>query len=84
MVIVALIISQRLWEVRMSDRHRLEIVQRGGQEHGDNLLGAVKLLQVSWWIAMITEVWYLDRPFIPVLAAFSLTAIVTGQVLRYL
>ena len=84
MGIIAAIILQRLFEIRLSDRNWAEILQRGGQEHGDNLLGAVKVLQVSWWIAMIAEVWYLDRPFLPVLAAVSLTATIAGQILRYL
>ncbi len=82
--IVVAVISQRFLEVRLSDRNRAEILLRGGQEHGDNLLGAVKVLQVSWWLAMIAEVWYLDRPFMPVLAAVALTATIAGQVLRYL
>ncbi len=82
--IVVAVILQRLVEVRLSDRHKAEILKRGGQEHGDNLLGAVKVLQVSWWIAMIVEVWYLDRPFVPALAAVALTATIVGQVLRYL
>ena len=82
--IVAAVILQRLVEVRMSDRHRAEILQQGGTEHGDNLLGAVKVLQVSWWVAMIAEVWLCDRPFIPALAAVALTATIMGQVLRYL
>ena len=82
--IVVAVILQRLVEVRLSDRHKAEILKRGGQEHGDNLLGAVKVLQVSWWIAMIAEVWYLDRPFVPALAAVALTATIVGQVLRYL
>ena len=81
--IVVAVILQRLVEVRLSDRHKAEILKRGGQEHGDNLLGAVKVLQVSWWIAMIVEVWYLDRPFMPVLAAVALTATIAGQILRY-
>ena len=37
--IVVAVILQRLLEVRLSDRNRAEILQRGGQEHGDNLLG---------------------------------------------
>ncbi|WP_424102085.1 isoprenylcysteine carboxyl methyltransferase family protein [Moorena producens] len=82
--IVVAVILQRLLEVRLSDRNRTEILQRGGKEHGNNLLGAVRILQVSWYIAMITEVWYLERPFMPVLAAFALTATIAGQVLRYL
>lgn len=82
--IVIAVILQRLLEVRLSDRHAREILQRGGKEHGDNLLGVVKVLQVSWWIAMIAEVWYFDRPFIPVLAAIAFAATIAGQVLRYL
>ncbi|MGL5795369.1 MAG: isoprenylcysteine carboxyl methyltransferase family protein [Waterburya sp.] len=82
--IVAAVIIQRLIEVRLSDRHAREILQRGGKEHGDNLLGVVKALQVSWWIAMIAEVWYFQRPFIPVLAIIALAATIAGQVLRYL
>ena len=81
--IVVAVILQRLIEVRISDRHKQEIIEKGGIEHGDNLLGAVKVLQVSWWIAMLLEVWYLDRPFVPVLAAVALTATIAGQVLRY-
>jgi methyltransferase len=82
--IVAAVIIQRLIEVRLSDRHAREILQRGGKEHGDNLLGVVKVLQVSWWFAMIAEVWYFDRPFMTVLAAIALAATIAGQVLRYL
>lgn len=82
-LIVAAVILQRLIEMRLSDRHRSEILQQGGREHGDNLLGAVKLLQVSWWICAIAEVDYFDRPFIPALAAIGLSATTIGQVLRY-
>jgi methyltransferase len=82
--IVLAVVVQRLLEVSYSDRHKAEILQRGGREHGDNLLGAVKVLQVSWWLGMIAEVWYCDRPFLPILAAVALTATITGQVLRYL
>ena len=82
--IVMAVIVQRLVEVRLSAHHRAEIVRRGGQEHGDNLLDAVKVLQVSWWIVMIAEVWYFNRPFIPILAVVALTATIAGQILRYL
>jgi methyltransferase len=82
--IIVAVILQRLLEVHLSDRHATEILQRGGKEHGDNLLGAVKVLQVSWWVAMIAEVWYFHRPFIPALASVALAATITGQVLRYL
>ena len=82
--IVVAVILQRMIEVGISDRNKSKILQQGGREHGDNLLGAVKVLQVSWWIAMMVEVWYLDRPFIPVLAVIAIAATIAGQVLRYL
>ena len=81
--IVIAVIVQRVFEVRLSDRHKNEILQKGGREHGDNLLSAVKVLQVSWWIAMIAEVYYFDRPFVNVIAAIALVATIAGQVLRY-
>lgn len=82
--IVAAIICQRLWELRISKQNAIYILAQGGKEHHDNFLGVVKVLQVSWWIAMLLEVWWLERPFIPVLAACALLATLTGQVLRYL
>jgi len=82
--IIVAVILQRLLEVHLSDRHAAEICRRGGKEHGDNLLSVVKVLQVSWWVAMIAEVWYFHRPFIPALASVALAATITGQVLRYL
>jgi methyltransferase len=82
--IVGAVILQRLYELRISQNNAAYILSQGGREHGDNLLLLVKVLQISWWISMIAEVWWLDRPFIPVLAAISLLAVIAGQVLRYL
>lgn len=82
--IIAAVILQRLLELRLSQGNEAYILARGGQRHSDNLLGTVKLLQVSWWLAMLVEVWWLDRPFIPILAAVGLLATVIGQILRYL
>jgi methyltransferase len=81
--IIATIILQRLFELRVSKRNTAYVLFQGGQEHGDNLLGLVKILQVSWWIAMITEVWLLERPFFPALAAIAAIGVLTGQILRY-
>ncbi len=82
--IIIAIILQRLFELRHSQRNAAYILAQGGREHGDNFLGIVKVLQVSWWVAMIVEVWWLDRPFIPTLAAGALVALLAGQLLRYL
>ncbi|GBF80598.1 isoprenylcysteine carboxyl methyltransferase family protein [Aphanothece sacrum] len=82
--IVICVILQRLFELRISQRNATEILVQGGQEYSDNLLGVVKILQVSWWVAMICEVWYFNRAFVPSLAVIGLIATITGQVLRYL
>ena len=83
-VIVFVVILQRLLELRISRNNEAYILARGGKKHSDNLLGAVKLLQISWFIAAIAEVWYFDRPFIFPLAAVALSTTLAGQVLRYL
>ncbi|MDJ0903221.1 MAG: isoprenylcysteine carboxylmethyltransferase family protein [Xenococcus sp. MO_188.B8] len=82
--IIVAIILQRFFELRHSQRNAAYILAQGGRQHGDNFLGIVKLLQVSWWLTMIVEVWLLDRPFRPALAVCALIAIFAGQVLRYL
>ncbi|MGV2829395.1 isoprenylcysteine carboxyl methyltransferase family protein [Myxosarcina sp. GI1(2024)] len=83
-IIIAAVILQRLFELRLSQRNEAYLLALGARKHSDNFLGMVKVLQVSWWLAMLVEVWWLDRPFIPTLAILGLLAIVTGQILRYL
>ncbi|MBE9170240.1 isoprenylcysteine carboxyl methyltransferase [Pleurocapsales cyanobacterium LEGE 06147] len=82
--IIIAVILQRLFELRLSQRNAAYILARGGRKHGDNFLAIVKVLQISWWIAMLVEVFWLERPFIPILAAGALLATVAGQILRYL
>ena len=83
-VIVVAVIVQRLVELRISNRHVATLMTQGGQVQSENLLSWVKLLQVSWWMAMLAEVWFLDRLFNPGLAALGLLMVGTGQGLRYL
>ncbi len=82
--IVLAIFLQRCVEVQISQRHQAYLLAQGGREHGDNHLPLVKLLQLLWFGAMLIEVWGLNRPFVPVLAAIALTAALMGQLLRYL
>ncbi len=82
--IVAAVFIQRLFELRISQSNVAYMLAKGGREHGSNYLWVVKVLQVGWFGAMITEVWWLDRPFVPTLAAITLIATVAGQYLRYL
>lgn len=82
--IVVAVIIQRLFELRISKRHVTALLAQGGQVQSENLLGWVKILQVSWWVAMLVEVWAFNRPFIPGLAAFVFLMVVVGQILRYI
>ncbi|MGK7908954.1 MAG: isoprenylcysteine carboxyl methyltransferase family protein [Synechococcus sp.] len=82
--IVVAVIGQRLVEMGISQRHLSKLLSQRAREHGDNWLPAVKLLQTSWWIAMLAEVWVLDRPFIPALGAIAFVLLLAGQLLRYL
>lgn len=82
--IVAAVIAQRLVELRISRRNADYILAQGGKEHRENLLGLVKVLQISWFLAMLSEVWLLHRPFIPILAVVGILGVVAGQTLRLL
>ncbi|MEC4814644.1 MAG: isoprenylcysteine carboxylmethyltransferase family protein [Scytonema sp. PMC 1069.18] len=82
--IVVGVFIQRLLELSISKRHVQSLLSQGGRLHGENYLWLVKVLQIAWFAAMIAEVWLLQRPFIPVLAAIALFGAVVGQVLRYL
>lgn len=82
--IVAAVIVQRLFELRIGKKNEQYLLAQGAKKHRDNLLGAVKVLQTTWFIAAIAEVWYFDRPFILPLAVVAISAVLAGQVLRYL
>lgn len=83
--IVAVIFLQRLFELRLSQRNDARIIAQGGRDHTSGIISnTMKLLQLSWFASMIAEVFWLDRSFMPTLAAFALSATVAGQYLRYL
>ncbi len=84
LIIIAAVVIQRVVELQISKRHVTTVLAQGGRLHGSNLIGIVKGLQIGWFIAMVAEVWGLNRPFLPLLAAFSILAIIAGQGLRYL
>ncbi len=81
--IVALVAVQRLFELRISARNGAAIRAQGGYEVGQSHMGVMKVLHTSWFVAMLAEVFLLDRPFIPWLAAVGLFGLITGQLLRY-
>jgi methyltransferase len=83
MLIVAVII-QRIIELKINKRNLAIAMARGGKKPDDNLLNAVKVLQVSWGFGMIAEVWLLNRPFVLPLAIICFLIALMAQFLRYL
>lgn len=82
-LLVLALALQRLLELRLSRRHEAGILAHGGREYGADHFGWMKALHTAWFIAMLAEVFLLDRPFIPWLAAVAFVFFLIGQVLRY-
>ncbi|QYO67395.1 isoprenylcysteine carboxyl methyltransferase family protein [Leptolyngbya sp. 7M] len=83
LIIILLVLLQRLWELRISKANEIYLLHHGGQVRGSNNLKLVKFLQLGWFAAMILEVWWSNRPLIPLLASLALLLLMTGQLLRY-
>lgn len=82
-VIVLALALQRLLELRLSRRNEAAILTHGGREYGADHFGWMKALHMAWFVAMLAEVFLLDRPFIPWLAAVAFILLIIGQALRY-
>jgi methyltransferase len=81
--LVVAVAVQRLWELRLSARNEAALRARGGVEAGAGHMNAMRLLHTAWLVAMPVEVFLLDRPFVPWLAAIAAVGLVAGQTLRY-
>ena len=80
---VTLLIIQRLMELRRSRRNETKIIAEGGRECGAGHLVVMKVLHGTWFASMVLEVFLLERPMVPVVAAVAAIGLVSGQVLRY-
>jgi methyltransferase len=80
---LALLAGQRLWEVRLSQRHEALIRARGGREHAAGQFRVMQALHTGWFVAMLAEVLGRNRPFRPWLAAVAAPIFLLGQALRY-
>jgi methyltransferase len=83
LLVVALVLIERLLETRINQRNLAKLLARGGRVHAPGPVGAAMgLLHGSWFVAMLLEVFGLNRPFYPWEAALSLLALVAGMSLR--
>lgn len=83
LLIVLGLAVQRLLEVRLSRTHEAALRAKGGQEHAPGHFAVMRALHVLWFVAMVTEVYLWDRPFVPWLAVVALLLLLSGQALRY-
>lgn len=82
--LVFAIAIQRILAIHISKKNEKYLKSIGGKKHSDNFLWFVKLMQISWFIAIIGEIYISDRSFIPLLALASLLITIISQILRYL
>jgi methyltransferase len=81
--LVALVAVQRLAELRLAERNRARALAAGGFEAESGHYRSMVLLHGLWIAACPLEVWLLDRPFRPALAAAMLLLFALAMALRY-
>lgn len=81
--LVALIASLRLAELGVSRRNTRRLLAAGAREAGAGHYPAMVLLHTAFLAACPLEVWLLDRPLVPPLAAAMLLTLAAGFALRY-
>ncbi len=81
--LVGLAAAARLCELRIASRNRKNLLAQGAVEVGTGHYPWMVLLHTAWLAACPLEVWLLHRPFLPVLAAFSLAGFLAAMALRY-
>jgi len=82
-LLVAAVAAGRLFELRIAARNLRALLARGGVEVAPGHYRFMVLLHASFLAACLLEVWLLDRPFIPALAAVMLLLAVLAARLRY-
>lgn len=81
--LVAAVAAGRLIELRIAERHRRSLLARGGFEAGAGHYPWMVALHTAFLFACPLEVWLLDRPFIPLLAAAMLALLLGAVALRW-
>lgn len=81
-VLVLLVALQRLAELALSRRHERRLRSRGAVEVGAGHYPWMVALHAAFLASCLAEVWWLARPFVPVLAAIALAVLVAATGLR--
>ena len=81
--LIGLVAIERLVELGISRRNQAWALERGGIEFGADHFPWMSAVHTAFLVSCVLEVWWLDRPFIPWLAAIMLVAAAAAQTLRY-
>jgi methyltransferase len=81
--LVALVAAARLVELRIARRNLEALLARGGVEVAPGHYRWMVLLHTTFLLACPLEVWLLDRPFLPLLAAVLFLVLVLAAALRW-
>jgi methyltransferase len=82
-LLLAAVVIQRLLELRLSARNRRWLVARGAREAGAGHYPWMVALHSLFLASCLAEVWLLERPFQPVLAAAMGAILLAATTLRY-
>jgi methyltransferase len=80
---VALVALGRLAELGLAGRNRRRLIERGGVEVAPGHYRWMVLVHAGLLLACPLEVWLLDRPFLPALAAVMLALFLGAFALRW-
>ena len=82
-ILVGLVAAERLVEMVIAKRNAAKAFAQGAKEYGQGHWPFMVALHTAFLIACPLEVWLLDRPFVPWLAAISGAALLFTMGLRY-
>ena len=80
--LVVLVALQRLAELAVSRRNEARLRARGAVEAGGGHYPVMVALHTAFLVACLAEVWLLEPPFVPLLAAAALAVLLAASGLR--
>jgi methyltransferase len=82
-VLIAVVTLQRLWELGASTRHQRVLKARGAFEVGAGHYPWMVALHSTFLLSCVAEVWLLDRPWRPLIAAVAMLVLGAALTLRW-